>query len=241
METKETAAKYSDLNSLAAEYNKNPNSTLLSDIVEAGSGLILYFIKLYGAKTNISDLYQVGVEGLLKAVNRYDPSAGTKFSTYASHCIMGELRHYIRKEASYYNPGCIKGLQYQVEREVENSLKKTGETPSIAEIAEKLNLREESVTEVMKGGMVSFDDLDLSKISNRSLESFKLPIEDKLVLIQAMNKLNELQKKVLYLLFFRDLTQEQAAVKLGINQRKVSRLKEKGLEALKKELEESPK
>lgn len=60
-------------------------------------------------------------------------------------------------------------------------------------------------------------------------------------MIQAMNKLNELQKKVLYLLFLRDLTQEQAAVKLGINQRKVSRLKEKGLEALKKELEESPK
>ena len=90
----------------------------------------------------------------------------------------------------------------------------------------------------MKGGLISFDELDLSKISNRELESFRLPIEDKLVLAQAINKLNELQKKVLYLLFFRDMTQEQAAARLGINQRKVSRIKAKSLKEMKKELDQ---
>jgi len=225
-----------DLDDLIAEYKKESDNSLLSEIVEAGSGLIHYFIRLYGGGRNLPDLYQVGVEGLLKAVQRFDPNMGAKFTTYAGHCIMGELRHYIRKEASYYNPGCIKGLQYRVEKIVEQILKETGDVPSISEIADKLNLKEESVMEVMKGGLVSFDELDLSKISSRSLESFRLPIEDKLALIQAMKKLNELQKKVLYLLFYRDMTQEQAAAKLGINQRKVSRLKEKGLAALKEEL-----
>ncbi|HHU79089.1 MAG TPA: sigma-70 family RNA polymerase sigma factor [Clostridiales bacterium] len=238
MEIKNPSSKNLDLDDLIANYRKYPSSKLLTDIVEAGSGLIHYFIRLYGGHKNLFDWYQVGVEGLLKAVNRFDPDVGAKFSTYASHCIMGELRHYIRKEASYYNPGCIKGLQYRVEQAVDNYLKKTGQVPSISEIAEKLNLREESVVEVMKGGLISFDELDLSKISNRELESFRLPIEDKLVLAQAINKLNELQKKVLYLLFFRDMTQEQAAARLGINQRKVSRIKAKSLKEMKKELDQ---
>jgi RNA polymerase sigma-B factor len=229
--------KQYDLDSLAAEYHKHPRTNLLPDIVEAGTGLIHYFIRLYGGGRNTLDLFQIGVEGLIKAVKRYDSDAGASFTTYAGHCIMGEIRHYIRKEASYYSPGCIKGLQYRVELEVERSLKETGIVPSIPEIAERLNLKEESVTEVMRAGMVSFDDLDISKISNQHLESFKLPIEDKLTLVHAINKLSELQRKVIYLLFYRDMTQEQAAAKLGINQRKVSRLKEKGLEELRKELQ----
>ena len=65
-----------------------------------------------------------------------------------------------------------------------------------------------------------------------------MPIEDKLVHIQAINKLSDLQKKVIYMLFFRDMTQEEAATKLEINQRKVSRLKEKSLEELRKNLDQ---
>ena len=208
----------------------------LPDVVEAGTGLIYYFIKLYGGGQNTSDLFQIGVEGLLKAVKRYNPEGGASFTTYAGHCIMGEIRHYIRNEASYYRPGCIKGLQYRIDQEVERSLKETGAVPSISVLANRLNIKEESISEVMKAGMVSFEELDLSKIANQHLETFKLPIEDRLALAQAINRLSELQRSVIYLLFFRDMTQEQAAAKLGLNQRKISRLKEKGLEALKKEL-----
>mgnify|MGYP000860154917 FL=1 len=230
--------KENNLDELVIQYKKNHNPLLLHEIVESSKGLIYYFIRLYGGDRNSSDLYQEGVEGLLKAIKRFDTEIGVKFSTYAGHCIMGELRHYLRAESSYYNPGVIKDLQYRVEQFVENKLKITGEVPDISEISKALNLKEGAVIEVMKGGMVSFDTLDISKISNQNLESFKLPVEDKLALIQAVNKLNELQKKVIYLLFFRDMTQEEAAAKLGINQRKVSRLKEKGLEELRKELDQ---
>jgi RNA polymerase sigma-B factor len=234
----EPSPKHKDLDTLVIIYKQSHDPALLHEIVESSKGLIYYFIRLYGGDWNSQDLYQEGVEGLLKAVKRFDPRVGVKFSTYAGHCIMGELRHYIRSESSYYKPGVIKDLQYKVEQYVDNNLKETGEVPEISEIAKALNLKEGAVTEVMKGGMVSFDALDLTKIANQNLESFKLPIEDKLTLIHAINKLNDLQKKVIYMLFFRDMTQEEAATKLGINQRKVSRLKEKSLKELRKELDQ---
>lgn len=232
----EPEPKQKDLDALVITYKQNHDPALLHEIVESSRGLIYYFIRLYGGDRNSQDLYQEGVEGLLKAIKRYDPKVGTKFSTYAGHCIMGELRHYMRSESSYYKPGVIKDLQYRVEQYVDNRLKETSEVPEISEIANALNLKVGAVTEVMKGGMVSFDALDLTKIANQNLESFRLPIEDRLVLTQAINKLKDLQKKVIIMLFFRDMTQEEAATKLGINQRKVSRLKEKGLEELRKEL-----
>lgn len=234
----EPSPNHKDLDTLVIIYKQSHDPALLHEIVESSKGLIYYFIRLYGGDWNSQDLYQEGVEGLLKAVKRFDPRVGVKFSTYAGHCIMGELRHYIRSESSYYKPGVIKDLQYKVEQYVDNNLKETGEVPEISEIAKALNLKEGAVTEVMKGGMVSFDALDLTKIANQNLESFKLPIEDKLTLIHAINKLNDLQKKVIYMLFFRDMTQEEAATKLGINQRKVSRLKEKSLKELRKELDQ---
>ncbi len=213
----------------------------LDNIIKAGSGLIYYFIKLYGGGRSDQDLYQVGVEGLLKAMKRYNRSNGASFTTFAGHCIMGEIRHYIRKEASYYTPGCITGLQYRVDKEIETRLTQTGKVPTIKELASILNIKEDSVTEVMRAGLVSFDDINTSLIANQKLETFKLPIEDKLVLAQAMNKLSEIQKKVIYLLFFKDMTQEQAASKLGVPQRKVSRIKEKSIQILKDELGENEK
>ncbi len=213
----------------------------LDNIIKASSGLIYYFIKLYGSGRSENDLYQVGVEGLLKAIKRYNRDNGASFTTFSGHCIMGEIRHFIRKEASYYTPGCITGLQYRVDKEIEIALAQTGKVPSITEIADKLNIKEESVTEVMRAGLVSFDDINTSLIANKRLETFRLPIEDKLVLAQAMNKLSEIQKKVIYLLFYKDMTQEQAATKLGVPQRKVSRIKEKSLQILKDELVENEK
>lgn len=208
-------------------------------IIQEGSGFIYYFLRLYGSSLNESDLYQVGVEGLLKAVKRYDASLGASFTTYAAHLIVGEIRHFVRKEASYYKPGCIAGLQFKVDKEIEIALKKTGRVPSVQEIADKLNIREESVNEVMKAGLVDFDDIDKSKIASQRLENFKLPIEDQISLTQAVNKLTELQKKVILMLFYRDMTQEQTASLLGFNQRKISRIKEKSLQILRQELRES--
>jgi len=225
-----------DINGAFKVYRKSKKESDLARVVDASRKLIHHYIRLY-SPTPDEDLVQVGMEGLLKAAARYEEKYGVSFVTYASNCIMGEIRHYIRKEAQYYRPGCIADLQCRIERFIEDALKEKGEPPAIDEIALKLNVREEGVVQAMRAGLVSLDEVDLKKIKNLRYETFRLPIEDRLVLEQAVNKLNEVQRRVIGMLFFRDMTQEQAAKKLGISQRKVSRVLHKSLEEMAADIE----
>lgn len=217
-------------------YSEHPCPENLDKLIQAATGLIYYFIKLYGAGRSENDLYQVGVEGLLKALKRFQPETGASFTTFAAHCIVGEIRHYVRKEASFYKPGVIADLQFKIDKAVEQSIKESGKPPTVKALADTLNIQEDSVREVLRAGMVSFDLIDKTKLSSQHYESFKLPLEDQITLSQAMRKLDEVQKKVIYLLFYRGWTQQQTADKLGLHQRKVSRIKEKSLEILKQEM-----
>ena len=84
----------------------------------------------------------------------------------------------------------------------------------------------------MRAGLVSLDEVDIKKIQSLRYESFKLPIEDKLLLQQALARLTDLQRKVIYYLFFLDLTQTQTGKKLGLSQRAVSRVLHKSLQKM---------
>jgi RNA polymerase sigma-B factor len=213
-------------------YRRSSSEDDLEQVVNAGRKLVYHFARLYGSLGE--DVLQVGMEGLLKAVSKFNPECGNAFVTYASHCIMGEIRHFIRKEASYYKPGSVADLQGRVERVIEEGMKVTGEPPALSEIAATLNVKEEGIVQAMRAGLVSLDELDVTKIKSLKYETFRLPIEDKIVLEQAINKLSELQKRVVYLLFYKDMTQNEAADELGISQRKVSRILHKSLQQLYK-------
>lgn len=170
---------------------------------------------------------------MLKALKSYDPEKGASFVTYASYSIMGEIRHLVRKQASHNRPGCIIEIQYKVDKVVEDYTKMHGDVPSVVYIAQKLNIKEESVSEVMKAGMMSFDEIDAAKIHSSAYETFHLPIEDKLTLYQAMKKLSDVQQKVIHMLFYRDMTQKKVAEKLGMTQKQVSRVKERSVQILR--------
>lgn len=217
-------------------YSEHPSPECLDKLIQAATGLIYYFIKLYGAGRSENDLYQVGVEGLLKALKRFQPEVGASFTTFAAHCMAGEIRHYVRKEASFYKPGVIAELQFKIDKAVEQSLKESSKLPTVKEIADTLNIQEDSVREVLRAGIVSFDMIDKAKLSSQHYENFKLPLEDQITLAQAMRKLDKVQIKVIFMLFYKGLTQQQTAEKLGLHQRKVSRIKEKSLEILKQEM-----
>jgi len=223
-----------DLEQAVIDYQSTGDQECLDRVVEAGKRLVYHFANLYAPRRPGEDLIQVGFEGLLKAVARFDPGRGVAFNTYASHCIMGEMRHLIRKEASFDRAGWAAELQSKVQQVVEDRLKKTGEAPSISEIAAAVNVREEGVIEAMRAGWVTLNELEISRVQSQRYESFCLPIEDKIVLEQAMNKLSSLQSKVIKLLFYRDLTQTEAAAELGVSQRQVSRLLRQSLDRLAK-------
>jgi RNA polymerase sigma-B factor len=81
----------------------------------------------------------------------------------------------------------------------------------------------------MQAGCVSLDEIDLSKVKNLRYESFKLPIEDVITVQMSIEKMDQLQQQVIKLIYYEGLTQEETAERLGLNQRKVSRLMNKGL------------
>ncbi len=218
------------------DYRCESSPDNLQRVVQAGSRLVRYFARLYAGQDPAEDLLQVGFEGLLKAVQRFDPGRGVSFATYASHGIMGAMRHHIRKENQYYRPGCITDLQNRVSRLIEQTLQETGEMPTVSEIAGALNVKEEGITEVMRSGLVSLEEVDWSKISHQRYESFQLPIEDRLILEQVQQNLSALHGKIIYMRFFQGFTQQETADKLGLSQRMVSRLQKKILSEMEEAL-----
>ncbi|HBY56427.1 MAG TPA: RNA polymerase subunit sigma [Candidatus Atribacteria bacterium] len=198
------------------------------------------------------DLEQVGYIGLINALNLYNPERGVKFETYATWLISGEIRHYIRdKHQTIKIPNWMLKLNKQIEKYIISYRKENKRFPTISEVSEKFNLTEEGVKEILKARdavqIISIDQKNreydsyhyprLDKIKSKDYQSFKLPIEDIISLKIAMSKLKNLQKKVIYYIFEKDLTQFKTAHKLGISQRQVSRIKNKALKSLKKELE----
>jgi len=226
------------LNEASENYFQCANEYSLQQVMESAEGLIRYFARLYGGGCSEEDLFQTGSLGLMKALQNYDPGKENSFVTYASHAIMGEIRHLVRKEASYYRPGCIVELQYKVDQLIDEYTKVQADVPTPAYIAQKLKIKEESVTEVMRSGFVNFDEIDASKIHSSAYETFRLPIEDKLTLYNAFKMLTDIQQKVVHMLFYRDMTQQQVATKLGMTQKQVSRVKEHGVQVLRESMVE---
>ena len=229
---RESGGSSPDLNEAFHKYLGACDEEHLRQVMVAGGKLVHHFAKLFAPGRKTEDIVQCGYEGLLKAVGRYDPGRGVLFSTYASHCIMGEIRHHIRKEASYSCPCSVAELQGRINCVIDDYFKENGEAPSVSQIADSVNVSEEGVIQAMRAGLVSVEEIDLHKIYSRKYESFCLPIEDRIALEQALAKLTELQQRVIYLLFYKDLTQTEAADELGISQRSVSRVLRKSLELL---------
>ena len=216
----------------AAAYFAGPTPANLAALTEAAKGLVYRFARLYGGGCRFDDLAQTGMEGLLKAVQTYDAERGA-FVTWAGHCVINEIRKYVRAEASYYAPGSVYGLKNKIDRLVDDYFRLNGSDPPLSYIAKKLNIREDSVSRVMGAGLVEFSELEGGKIRSAYRQNFQLPIEDRIFLEQALKKLNDIQKKVIYLLFYRELSQDEAAKRLGISQKQVSRIKENSLKVMR--------
>jgi len=236
----DTEKRSLSLEEAALRYFKDGGEAARGEVLEAAFGLIRYYANFYGGACDREDLFQAGCLAVLKALARYDPARNVRFTTYASHCILGEIRHMVRSESSYYRPGCIKELQFRVDTAMDEYVKEFGEPPSAAFLARTLNVREESIREVMRAGLVSFEEIDTAQIHSLAYQSFQLPIEDKLTLEKALPTLSALQQRVVEMLYFGNMTQAQAAEKLGLTQRKISRIKEETLRALRAEMEKGP-
>ena len=210
--------------------------------------LLHHILKRFAyANEPYEDLLQVANLGLIKAAQRYDPDRGVRFSTYATAIVDGELRHHLRDSLLMRQPRWVKKIYHEIQAKSNELMHKLGRPPEVSELAEALNINEAGILEVtnlyarieLHSRNEPFSPGELSIGADRSVvhslrpESFALPIEDRIALYGALDKLSAFQRRLIYLLFFKDLTQSEVADELGMTQKKVSRESIKALGKLK--------
>lgn len=239
METLE--AKNVDLNSarrqdeerivgLLESYRESGEPQAVEELLVLHERLLNHIVCRHAASSGESyeELSQVGYVGLVKAIQGYDPAAGAKFSSYAYAMIDGEIRHHRRDTGIVKRPRWARSLYAQISEATARLEEELGRPPSVEEISEEANVTPEGIREVTRlfqdTEPASLDgEPDLSEIRSLRHESFALPVEDRIVLEQALESLSELQRNVVYLFFYKDLTQTEIGKRLGMSQRKVSR------------------
>jgi RNA polymerase sigma factor (sigma-70 family) len=188
------------------------------------------------------DLVQVGYVGLIKAVENFNPTLGVPFEAYARPTIAGEITHYLRDQAPIIKPPrWYQSLNMRLHEAREKLLAKLQREPTTEEIADAMNTTEDGVLEILKlrasynlmsltpNNEMPEAQVRLDAIRSRRQMSFQLPIEDRVTLDMALEQLADVEKRVIYLFFFMDLTQTEIAQRVGSTQRQVSRVLAKTL------------
>ena len=182
------------------------------------------------------DLYSQGCLGLVKAAKRFDESKGFQFSTYAVPLILGEIKQMFRDNNPVKISRSLKTLSINAKKEIEKQIKENNSEPTINEIAEKLNVSPEEVVEALNTSMHT-KSLDTEEgIHAKVLCEIEEKTINKIAILQAIEKLELLEKQIVLLRFFKDKTQSETAKILGITQVQVSRKEKKLLEFLKTSL-----
>lgn len=185
----------------------------------------------------LDDLIQVGTIGLIKAIDRFDPSRGLEFTTYATPTILGEIkRHFRDKGWSVRVPRRLQELSAKVNQANDELTNELSRSPSVEEIAKRVGASVDDVLEAMEsssayssvpleGGGSSDDDDAPSVIDHYATEDENLAAsDDRIVLVDAIRDFSPREKDVIRMRFFEGMTQVEIAERLGISQVQVSRL-----------------
>jgi len=192
------------------------------------------------------DLVQVASLGLVKAVERFDPGRGFAFSSFAVPTIVGELKRYFRDTAwALHVDRGGQELARRISDAQQRLGSRSGRAPTVAEIAEYLELTQEEVLEGLQTaeayGTVSLDaplaseeDDDSSRLDSLGIEDPRLVrMDDHVTIFTAARHLPPREREILYLRFGEDLTQSEIAERVGVSQMQVSRLLRRSLACLR--------
>ena len=179
--------------------------------------------KMTGRGIEYDDLYSAGCIGLVKAAKKFDESLGYKFSTYAVPVILGEIKCLFRENNPIKLSRSLKELSLKIKAETEKAIKQTGKEPTVSVLAKTLGVTSEEVAEAITASTaVKSLDADES-ISNKASVNQEESMITKISLMQAIDKMENTDKKIIELRYFKDKTQTQTAAALGLTQVQVSR------------------
>ncbi len=228
------------LNNIRKAQNGNESSKQL--IFEQNSPLIKSIIRRFKNKgVEYDDLYQIACIGFLKAINNFDESFGVKFSTYSVPMIIGEIKRYIRDNGAIKVSRTLKILANKINRYIDEYQSTHADPPSIEHLSNKFAITQEEVVIAMdstKMPLSIYNKFEEDEDGQELIE--KIPYVDeeehnitRIHLSNIISTLNEREKQVVYLRYFRDKTQTEIAQSLGVSQVQISRLESKIIEKIR--------
>lgn len=187
------------------------------------------------------DLFQIGSIGLLKSVDKFDLSYDVRFSTYAVPMIIGEIQRFIRDDGTVKVSRSLKELGNKIRRARDELSKTMGKVPTVVEIANYLDISPEDVVLAQEAvrapssihETVYENDGDPITLLDQIADNTETKWFDKIVLKDAIRDLDERERLIVYLRYYKDQTQSEVADRLGISQVQVSRLEKKILQQMK--------
>ena len=221
----------------------------LEELIEENNGLIWSIVKrFYGRGHEPEDLYQIGCLGFIKSIKRFNTDFEVKLSTYAVPYMIGEIKRYIRDDGPVKVSRSIKDLGIKIRELQKEKINKEGKEPKIQEIAKELNVDLDDVILAMEATN-SVESIEGTKhINNKDGKSISLldtlstekneeeTITNKLAIGQLIKDLNDREKEIILLRYYKEKTQAQVAKILGISQVQVSRLERKILENMRRKM-----
>ncbi len=201
-----------------------------NEMVENNIGLVHSLaVRFKGRGVEYDDLFQAGCVGLLRAAEGFDETRGLKFSTYAVPVILGEIKRIFRDTGPVKVSRSLKEKALKASRIREEFIKKEGYEPPVSYIAEKLDLSPAEASEALLASLPPIsltrenDDEQQPGYIDLPCPSHEDALGERLSLRGAMEKLSDEDKKLVFLRFYKTLTQSDTAKILGITQVQVSR------------------
>jgi RNA polymerase sigma-B factor len=208
-------------------------------------------LRYRGASESLDDLLQVANLGLLNAVDRFDPDRGIPFTAFATPTILGELKRHFRDRVwTVRVPRGLHDRMAEVDKAITELTKQLQRSPSVAEIAERLEIEQTDVLEVLEAnhtrrplsldrptGGEDSDEAAPSEWIGTEDEGFEL-VEGRIALDSALPFLDERERLVLRLRFVDDMTQSQIAERVGHSQMHVSRILRRALARIREQIKQ---
>lgn len=228
------------------EQAQHGDSAALERLTNENTGLIWSSVKKFiGRGTDRDDLFQIGAIGLIKAVNKFDPSFGVEFSTYAVPMIIGEIRRFLRDDGLIKVSRSLKETAVKAMAASEKISAEKGRDAVISEIAKAIDCDCATVALALESaqppdsiyktvGDGTGDLLLVDKLHGG--ENNEEAVINSVALREALQKLPKRERQIMLLRYYREKTQSEVAHIMGLSQVQISRLEKKTLGMLRENI-----
>ncbi len=238
-----TVMKEEEKMALLRQFKETGSREARDKLIRGNLRLVLSVIQRFiGRGEEVDDLFQIGVVGLIKAINNFDLSKEVRFSTYCVPMISGELRRHLRDLGQVRVSRSLRDLAYKAIQAREQLTLRNQSEPTIDQIAAEIGQKRadvvialESISDPISLYEPVFSDSDdtlyiMDQIGDRNdVESYM----EELSIRDAIRGLGERERNILYLRFIRGKTQTEVAGEIGISQAQVSRLEKSAINRIK--------